>query len=119
MAKIILGATVEHISTRQDNSFKVVIGANEIDKSQVSELFDMRNKYCKVFISDNNISELEEKLIDEQRLVSGKKVKTKSQRMRSVLFKLHESQGGIPENFDAFYDEKMESMIEQIKGRLN
>ncbi len=116
--KIVISSILENISTRSDNSVKLVLGTQEMDESNAAQLFGLRNKFVKVLISDTNISPLEERLIDEQKLHDGKKVKTKSQRMRAVLYKLHEQEGGTEETFDAFYDDKMEMMINQIKGKL-
>lgn len=118
MSKILFSALIEGISTRQDNTFKIILGANEMDKSQVADLFDLRNQFTKVFISSNNISEMEERLIDEQHLQDGKKVKTKSQRLRASLYRLHESEGGTKETFDDFYSERMERLIEQVKQKI-
>ena len=117
--KIVLTGVLENISTRSDGSIKVVIGSQEMDESNAGQIFGLRNKFIKILLSDSNISEMEESLINEQQIQNGKKVKTKSQRMRAVLYRLHESMGGNNETFDTFYDEKMEAIIEQIKGRLN
>jgi hypothetical protein len=116
--KIVLSSILENISTRSDGSVKLTLGTQEMDESNAASLFGLRNKFVKVLISDSNITPLEEKLIDETKILDGKKVKTKSQRLRAVFFKLHQQEGGTEENFDAFYDEKMERLIEQIKSKL-
>lgn len=116
--KIVLASILENISTRSDGSVKLTLGTQEMDETNAAQLFGLRNKFVKVLLSDSNITPLEESLIDETKIHDGKKVKTKSQRLRAVLFKLHEQEGGNSETFDIFYDEKMEKIIEQIKSRL-
>lgn len=117
MSKIVLGAVVEGISTRSDGSFKVVIGTQEIDKNQVADLFSLTNKFTKILITDGNISPLEESLIEQTKMSGGKKAKTPAQRLRSVLFRLHEQQG-ISQDFEQFYAGEMERVIEQYKSML-
>jgi hypothetical protein len=118
MSRIVLAATIEAISTRQDNSFKIVIGTQEIDKSQVSDLFDMRNKYCKILISDSNITSIEEQLVDAEKVAGGKKAKTPGQRLRNILFRIHK-QNRIPQDFEIWYKSEMERIIQTYKDSLN
>lgn len=118
MSKIILGAVVEGISTRSDGSFKIVIGTQEIERSQVADLFALTNKFCKVLVTDANINPIEEKLIENERLMGGKKAKTQAQRLKSVLFRVHEQQG-LSQEFDQFYHSEMEKLIDQYKDSLN
>jgi hypothetical protein len=117
MSKIILGAVVEGISTRSDGSFKIVIGTQEIDRSQVADLFSLTNKFCKVLITDTNISSIEEKLIENEKLQGGKKAKTPAQKLRNVLFRVHEQQG-LTQEFEQFYNNEMERITDQYKETL-
>lgn len=118
MSKIVLGVIVESIATRADNSFKIVVGTQEIDRTQVADLFELVNKFSKMLLSTNNISPLEETLIDEQKLKDGKKVKTKSQRLRAVLYRVWEI-AETPLAFDEFYDAEMEKYIDMNKQKLD
>ena len=112
--KLILSGSIENISTRADGTLKFTIGTQEIDPSQAGTLFQMRNKYVKVLVSDTNISEMEERIVDEQHIKDAKKVKSKAQRLRGAMFKAHESQG-ISISFDDFYNSEMESLIDKYK----
>lgn len=116
--KIILEAVLEKIATLQDGSIKISLASQEIDVSQASSLFTMRNKYMKVLLSDSNISALEENLVDAQELQGGKKTKSQAQRLRAVMFKVHEKQR-IPQDFDKWYVTEMESKINAYKEFLN
>ncbi len=118
MSKIVISAIVENISTRADNTFKIVIGAQEIDKQQVSDLFELRNQYVKILLSNNNITPLDDKLIDEVKIQDGKRVKTKSQRYRAIQYILWE-QSGSQLDFDTYYNNHMEEIIQSEKNKIN
>ena len=116
--KLVLESTIESISSRVDGTVAVKIGTQELDSTAAGNLFQLRGKYVKILISDSNITKMEEELVDSTPLVSGKKNKSKSQRLRNVLFLLNKQNGGDEESFDAFYDSKMERLIEHYKSKL-
>lgn len=117
--KIVLTGLLENISTRQDGSVKLTIGSQEMDSTEAGNLFVLRNKFLKVLLSDNNISPMEETLIDEQKLKDGKKVKTKSQRLRAVLYVYAKESGKPEEEFEGFYEEQMDKFINHIKRKID
>ena len=116
--KIILAGTLESIKTRVDGSISISYACNEIDSTEAGRLFQLRGRYCKALLSDTNITEMESKLIDEEVMKDGRKVKSHSQRLRSVLFRLHENIQSH-QDFDEFYREKMEGLIEHFKQKLD
>lgn len=115
--KIIIGATVENISTRQDNSFKIVVGTQEIEKAQVADLFDLRNKYCKILFSDSEIPSCEVKMVEDMKLTASKK-RSPSKRLRDVLYRLWQQDGGSVDA-ETHYASLMERIIEHYKSKLN
>lgn len=115
--KLILTGTIESISTRQDGTVKFVVGTQEMGSDDAGKLFEFRRQFIKCLITTDNISPLEEKMIVETSIVDGKRVKTKSQRLRAVLFVLYE-QSGLTIDFDDFYNTEMERLIEGIKSKL-
>lgn len=117
MSKIVYTAILENISTRSDGTIKLTLGCNEMGSSDAGILFQLRNKYLKCLMSDNNISPVDENILVETQLQDGKKVKSKSQRLRAVLFRVWE-QSGIPIEFDDFYNTEMEKIIEHFKTKL-
>lgn len=116
--KIVLGCMVETIASRQDGTLKFTLGANEMDASQAGSLFQLRGKFIKVLLSDNNISPLEEKLVDEENVTGGKKAKTPGQRLRNVMFVYHREQG-LTIDFETYYKNEMEILISKYKDLLN
>lgn len=117
--KIILESTVESIASRVDGTITIKIGTQELDPSKAGELFQLRGKLCKILLSDSNITKLEEELVDNTNIVSGKKKKSASQRLRAVLFRINEANGGNEENFEAFYNSEMERIIEHYRNKLD
>jgi hypothetical protein len=118
VTKIILGAILEGISTRSDGTFKVVIGTQEIDKSKVADLFSLVNKYSKILVTDNNvIGDLDEGLVEGLKVAAKKGTKSRSQRLRNVIYRLWEQQGHG--EFEPFYDNQMEQLIDGYKEQLN
>lgn len=116
--KLVLSTTVEGISTRQDGSVAVKLSTQELDPSQASSLFSFRNKFCKVLLSDSGITAPEEVLIDEVKIQDGRKIKTQSQRLRAVLYRLWE-QLNTGQEFDQFYKSETDKVIEHFKSKLS
>jgi hypothetical protein len=116
--KVIIDGVVEGLSTRSDGSVKLVLATQELESSKAGDLFQLRNKYVKVLISDTNISSIEEQIVDQEKLVGGKKAKTPASRLRSVMFRVHESRG-ISIDFDQWYKNEMENKITYYKEILN
>jgi len=114
--KLVIESIVEGISTRQDGSVAIKLATQEMDSTNAASLFSFRNKYVKVLISDSNISAIEEEMVDATKLAAVKKGKTPSQRLRAVLFV--QSQQLNVDNFEAYYLEKMNEIIEGIKSKL-
>ena len=115
--KLIISATVEGISTRQDGTVSIKIGSQELDSSHAANLFEFRNKFVKVLISDNGITAPEEALINETKLQDGRKIKTKSARLRATLFRVWEA-NGMEGEFDAYYNTELEKLIDHYKKKL-
>lgn len=115
MSKIVLDSILESISTRMDGTMSIKLGTNEIDSSNAASLFQLRGKYCKVLLSDTNITALEEELVDKAQIAATKKNKTPSQRLRSCIYVFCEQQGI---DFDDNYNRMMNEFIETVKSKL-
>lgn len=115
--KLIIIGTVETLSTRQDGTIKVNFGTQEMGADEAGKLFHFRGKYCKLFLSDDNITDLEANLIEAEK-VTGTTKKSKGQRLRAVLYRLWE-QSGLQIEFDTYYETEMEKVIELYKAKFN
>lgn len=115
--KLIFPAILENISTRSDGSIKISLASQEMQSDKAGDLFQLRNKYVKVLLSDSNITDVQAELVDAEKLSEGSKGKSPSARLRAVLFRLHE-QEKTTMSFDDWYKLKIEAIIDQIKSRL-
>lgn len=115
---LIISATVENISTRADNTIKVVIGTQEMDAEQSAKLFQFRNRMAKVLFSTEDITkEIKEAVITTPIDAPKPKTKTQSQRIRNVLYLLFQ-QGGEVGDFEQYYNFKTNQIIEHLKTQL-
>ena len=116
--KLVIAGTLENISTRVDGTVKITFGSQEIDNDSAGKLFSLRGKYCKFLLSDSEITEAEENLIDSEKIDASSNKKSPSQRLRSVLFLLWEQSGRTIE-FKDYYKAEIERMIEGVKEKLD
>jgi len=116
--KIILESTIDKIASRVDGTVSIQVSTQELDSSKAGDLFSLRGKFCKVLISDSNISKLEEELVDNTQLVGGKKHKSQASRLRAVLYLVNEQQGGDENSFEVFYKNETERLIDHYKKKL-
>lgn len=116
--KIIIEAYLESISTRVDNSWSLKFSTQEIDGNYVGQLSDLKKagSCCKLLLSNTNITDIEADMVDKQQIVSGKKHKTESARLRAVLFLLSQQLGVDSE---VYYKQIMNGLIEFYKGKLD
>lgn len=116
---VVTSAYLDGFGTLKDGSVKVVLVSQEVDEKTAASLFSLRNKLLKVALSDDNISEAALSAIEQTEITdTGKKVKSRSQRLRASLYRLWESNNCGFEDFERFYDARMEAIIEQVKGRI-
>ena len=115
--KIIIESTIEKISSKVDGTVTIQISTQELDSTVAGNLFALRGKFVKTLISDSNITTLEAETVDSTSLVGGKKNKTESQRLRNVLFRIHEQ--GSEMDFEQFYKMELEKIITHYKSKLD
>lgn len=104
------------VETMSDGGMKIVVNTQELTPADKAELMGEHGKMGYfVFSSTSNITE--EDIPDEPIEFEGQK--TPSERLRNVLFRLHEKQGGKPEDFEAYRQKIMESLINRYKAKLD
>lgn len=104
------------VETMSDGGMKIVVNTNEMPASDKAELMGYHNQFgWLVFSPTDPISEAD--IPDEPVEFEGQK--TYSERLRNVLFRLHEKQGGKPEDFEPYRAKIMESLINRYKERLD
>ena len=116
--KIIISSVLENISTRNDGTVKLTLGTQELDPGAAGNIFQLRGKFIKVFLSDDGITDMEANVISAAPLNNEKARKSPSNRLRNVLFVLHSQGGGDENKFDEFYKSEMERIIDNYKAQL-
>ncbi len=116
---ITLNAQVETIQSRKDNTLKIVLGTQELTEG--GKLFPLQNRLCIVGISPNEELTPEDiELLESSKLgiddIPGSK--SQSQRLRNVLFVYWQQNDGGYSDFNLFYQNRMDKIIESIKAKL-
>ena len=120
MSSIVLNSGLEAIATRVDGSLKLTFSTPELDATKCAKLFELRRKEVLMHlttgpqISSKQQAELYEAAADLKDI----KGKSHSQRLRAVLFRLHEQEDSML-SFSEYYSNRMELIINHIKERLD
>lgn len=115
--KIVLESTIESISSRVDGTVVIKISTQELNPDAAGKLFQLRGKFAKTLLSDSNITDVEAEIVDSANITNGKKNKTPSQRLRAVLFRLHELND--TGNFETYYNSELDKIITHYKNKLD
>jgi hypothetical protein len=116
MNGLLISAQVENITTRKDHTIKITLGTSELSPSRAGELIQLMNKIAAVYISEKAIDQKEIDQVDKMDPEFGGK--TQSQRLRGVLFVSFEQNPEGFKEFDAYYRNKMNVIIEHYKSKL-
>lgn len=118
MEGLLLSCTVNGIRSLKDGSVSVTLETLELSPSKAGELFSLRNKVAAVYISQKEtISQKELSQVDQIEVEL--KGKSQSQRIRSVLYLLHQQDNEGYKDFELYYRAKTELFIETLKSNLN
>lgn len=118
MNGILVAATVENITTRKDNTVKLVLGTQELSAAKAGELFSLMNKTAVMYISPKEaVTQSEIDQVDQIDPEFGGK--TQSQRIRNVLYLLYEKNKEGFKDFDTYYKSKTEKYIEHLKSKID
>lgn len=116
---ILFPAVVEGLRRRKDSTIGINLETFEMTGQKIGELFNLAGKHAFVYVSAVEPDTNEQKVIDS--LDPEIKGKTPSKRLHDVLFVYWNQNKGnpnIPDVFDYFYKQKIESFIEIIKAEL-
>lgn len=116
---MITTAQLEKIETRADHSIKLIFGTQELTSQDMVDLFQFNNSLVKLYISDKGISSDVVDELDSTVLDISPTVKSPSQRLRGVLYRLYEVDNEGYQDFNLFYLNKMERIIDWIKQKLD
>lgn len=111
--------TVAKIETMADGGLKIVIHTPELAPDAFAKVYQVRNTEVKMLISDTITEEKLELLESVPLAPVAKPAKSASQRLRAVLFRLWEQSTTGQQDFEAYYDARMERLIDHYKSQLN
>lgn len=116
--KLVLSGILENISTRSDGSLKFTLGTQEMDSLQAGNLFQFRGKYLKCLLSDTNITQVEQGVVDSEKMNALPHSKSPSKRLKNVMYLVYKAQR-IQVPFEDWYANEMEMHITSYKGILS
>lgn len=117
--KLLLPTIFDNLAFRKDGSVKLSFESRELSADEISFLLGMRNCEGWLLFSPNEVTDKDlEEIPEEDASVESKSA---SQRMKSVLFILYQqalAKGTFKGEFQAYYREKMEALISQLKDKI-
>lgn len=116
MVNVKLPVLISSLATKVDGSIKISLETRELGHQDSATLFELRGAEAWAIISPSEIRDEDVKLPTEKADPS-LGTKTPSQRLRAVLYRLWE-QNPKGVDFESFYRIKLESIIEQLKAKL-
>lgn len=112
MKAIKTDAIISSIRSKTDRSLSLTIHSPELTSEEKAAFMDLQGINCEMVIAPQDEPDVAEIKIDRE-LES----KTPGQRLRGVLYRVHE-QSGMADEFTDFYRREMERLIEYYKGKL-
>jgi hypothetical protein len=109
-------ATIQSVRTLVDGGNKLDIITRELSPEEMTELFKLKGKEGWCLFKENAINIEEVKDLPDVKLDKGEK--SKSQRLKAVLYRLWENTNRSKTS-EEFYNEYMEKLIISIKEKLN
>ena len=107
-------AILTSISLTHDKSLRLGFITQELGLVEKAEAMSMHDQFGHLLFSPNPISESD--IPKEQ---ASDKNKTPSKRLRATLFVLFQQTAGPEADFEAFYRDRMEKLIDMVKAKLD
>ena len=115
---ITIPAQIERLNTLLDGTIKLTVVTNELNNEQKLALFNMIQKFgFFAFKIDNNLSGNELDVLSKLETDLEPGTKSKSQRLRAVLYRSWEQDNKGYDVFDDYYNHRMERLISLIKNK--
>jgi hypothetical protein len=112
--KFQIEAILEGVTPLKDGGVSLRFHTNEVSKEDKVMLMEFYQSFGWLLFSANSFQESD---VPKQNATS-EVGKSPSKRLHSVLFLLWKQQGGVGD-YEAFYSQKMEQIIDSIKAKLN
>ncbi len=109
-------AYFDRVGTHKDGALGIGLSTQELNSETKIKLMDNVGKFG-WFLFKESDSPITEDEIPKYEPEQFDQIKSPATRMRAVLYRIFEQQGKT-NDFDAFYREKMEAMINKLKEKL-
>lgn len=116
--RIMLAVCLESYRPRKDKSFTLTFSTSELSTETVIQITKLHNRMGVMAFVDKEVMNADE-LAELDKVDIDLEKRSYSQRLRSVLYVLHQQNGGTEDNFKAFYEQKMEQLITSIKNKFD
>lgn len=111
-----LAVIITSLATKVDGSIKISMETRELSGQDSARLFELRGSEGWVILSPNEIKD-EDVRLPTERADPAVGVKTPSQRLRAVLYRLWQQKGGTTD-FESYYRITIEQLIDKYKEKL-
>lgn len=112
--KVLLPVILSGVASRKDRSYSLKFETRELRGTEAAILLDELQAEGWLLFSPNELTEAD---IPDEKADSMTGQKTQAQRLRGVIYRLWE-QNGKKGNSEEYYRSVMESLIDQLKERL-
>lgn len=113
--KVTLPAILSGVASRKDRSYTLKFETRELRGEEAAILLDQLQAEGWLLFSSNELKEAD---IPDEKADSMTGQKTQAQRLRGVVYRLWE-QNGKKGNSEEYYRTVMESLIDQLKEKLD
>lgn len=113
--KVLLPATLSKVASRKDRSYTLSFDTRELSGTEAATLLgELMNEGWLLYSPNEDLKEAD---VPDEKADSMTGQKTQAQRLRGVIYRLWE-QNGKKGNSNEYYISVMESLIDQLKERL-
>jgi hypothetical protein len=117
MKAVKLPAIFSGVRSRKDRSYSLTFDSRELGGDDVAVLLGLQQSECWLIVAPSP-DRLDQVEIPKYRPDAGVNQKTPSERLRAVLFVYFEQLGRPGGDFDTFYRQRLEYLIDQYKAKL-
>lgn len=114
--KVTTEGQITGIRTLKDGTLSLSMAMQEMQPTTAASLFSLQNQLTKMYITTDNISDEQKDILDEWQVEH--ESKSPSKRMRNVLYRIWEQDHQGYEDFQLFYNYRMNQLIEKLKEKL-
>lgn len=115
---ILISGQVEGFASRKDRTWRITIGTPELPPETVAKLSAVANQHVHILLKPDPITEVEGMALDTLPTDLAH-IKSHSARLRAVLFLNWKQDNNGFTTFESYYVNRMESMIEHFKAKLD